>query len=92
MPPKVTQYRNAHNYLADFNAEHDLYLKSGALVDFLLSWDGEGETLPSRMEELFIELYERDFLGDEKDIRLCQAWLNSLISVGYEFPKVILKA
>jgi hypothetical protein len=33
--PLVAQYRNAHNYLADFNAEQHLYMRSGALVEFL---------------------------------------------------------
>ena len=25
-PPRVTQFRNAHNYLADMDAEADLYV------------------------------------------------------------------
>ena len=29
--PWVTQYRNAHNYLADFNSELPLYQQAGAL-------------------------------------------------------------
>ena len=36
--PWVTQFRNAHNYLADFNSELPLYQQAGALVDALLDW------------------------------------------------------
>ena len=33
----VTQYRNPHDYLADFNSELPLYQQSGALVEVLHS-------------------------------------------------------
>ena len=32
VPPRVAQFRNAHNYLADMDAEHDLYFKTSKLV------------------------------------------------------------
>ncbi|KAK6051206.1 hypothetical protein COOONC_11289 [Cooperia oncophora] len=38
-PPNAVQYRNAHDYLADFEDERDVYLKSGKLIEFLDEWN-----------------------------------------------------
>ncbi len=57
-------------------AENALYMKASALVEFLRKWQGAGDSLPSRMEELAIEMYERDYLGtrdgDELDVTQMQ--------------------
>ena len=37
------------------------------------------------MEELWIDLYERDFIGIN-DVKGLQLWLAALIDIGYEFP------
>ena len=45
------QERNEHNYLGDFDAEQDLYAKSGKLIEYLSQWDCEKcDTVPKRME------------------------------------------
>jgi hypothetical protein len=85
--PKVNQYRNSHNYLADFDAETDLYMKSGQLVTFLMYWSSNKPTVPGRIEDLMIEAYERSYIGLQ-DIELYQCWLKGLIRVGYHFPFV----
>merc|ERR1711920_451331 len=41
--PYVVQDRNIHNYLADFNSEHDLYFKSSRLVQILGEFPYEKE-------------------------------------------------
>lgn len=41
--PRVDQFRNPHNYLADMSAEQDLYFKSGALVDLRGSGQRRGQ-------------------------------------------------
>ena len=85
--PWVTQYRNVHNYLADFNSEVPLYQQAGALVDALLAWRPETRTIPGRLEELYVLMYEMGILA-EADVRLAQAWLHDLVKIGYRFPSI----
>jgi len=85
--PWVTQYRNAHNYLADFNSELPLYQQAGALVDALLAWRPATATMPGRLEELYVLMYEMGIVG-AADVRLAQAWLQDLVRVGYRFPPI----
>lgn len=84
-PPKVIQKRNDHNYLGDFTAEQDLYTKSGKLIEFLSQWDSEHDSIPQRMEQLWIDLYERGYIEVE-DVYAVQMWLGALHQTGYEFP------
>ena len=86
--PWVTQYRNPHNYLGDFNSELPLYLQSGELVDALRDWKPSRETLPGRLEELYILLYEFGVL-ELDDVTLVQAWITDLLRVGYKFPPLV---
>jgi hypothetical protein len=37
-PSLVKQVRNEHNYLADFDSENDLYLRSQKLLEQLQAW------------------------------------------------------
>jgi len=83
--PWVTQYRNAHNLLGDFNSEVPLYQQAGALVDALLAWRPQSDSVPGRLEELYIFMYERTIIG-LGDVQLAQAWLNDLVGLGYSFP------
>jgi len=39
-PPMVAQFRNSHNYLADFDSEEPLYKRSMKIVEQLNSWKG----------------------------------------------------
>ncbi len=86
--PWVNQFRNPHNYLADFESEIPLYKQSGALVSFLVSWKPQTATLASRIEELYVELYERAFI-ELPDVLLIQAWLTSLERICFRFPDVV---
>ncbi|CAM5999067.1 unnamed protein product [Sphagnum balticum] len=88
--PAVVQIRNAHNNLADFNAEIPLYEKVPALIARLHEWKSSSPTLPGRIEELWIDMYERDYIGIN-DVHFCQAWLYALIDVGYQFPNISSK-
>lgn len=87
--PRINQTRNAHNYLADMSAEQDLYLKSGALLRTLASerWKDSSNTLPSRLEQLAVALYEREFIAYE-DVRCMQKWIAALLEIGYKFPTI----
>ncbi|CEO94321.1 STELLO glycosyltransferase [Plasmodiophora brassicae] len=84
-PPIVDQFRNPHSYLADFDSEIPLYTRAGALVEFLHQWSSAATTLPGRVEQLWIALYERGYV-EMKDVVLVQHWLQALTDVGYEFP------
>ena len=85
--PWVTQFRNAHNYLADFNSELPLYQQAGALVDVLLAWRPTASTMPGRLEELYVMMYEMGIVGLD-DVKLAQAWLHDLVRLGYRFPEL----
>lgn len=86
-PPLVVQFRNSHNYLADFDSEGPLYLQAGVLVEQLAAWYSCAETLPERMESLWIMLYERGYV-QRADVALLQAWLQTLLELQYAFPEI----
>ena len=85
--PLVVQDRNGHSYINDLAGENDLYLKGKELIQFLGKWKGSGQTIMERTEELWIALYERDYIAEE-DVKLVQLWLQFLVDVGYEFPLI----
>ena len=88
-PPKIDQIRTAHNYIGDMNAESDLYFKSNKLTQFLKGWTSTNNSLPSRMEQLWIDLYERGY-HDVGDVQLVQKWLAALVQIQYDFKTPIL--
>ena len=87
--PVVTQVRNVHNYLADFDSEQALYRKTDRLIEQLSELTLTGPSLPSRMEALYVYLYEHGYI-ELADVELCQQWLSALISVGYTFPSIVM--
>ena len=86
--PRVTQVRKAHRYSADFVAEDDLYKKSPALTQYLAEWEGRSTLLSDRIVELYVELYEREFVHLE-DVGLVQLWAQALLDFGYQFPPLL---
>ena len=103
-PPLVTQVRNVHDYLADFDSEVPLYMKSGQLIRFL----GEGTPVPttsrsskwttvptttlsldSAMWSLAKELYQHCYWG-QQDLQLVEAWLQDLHNLGYRWEHSLL--
>ena len=84
-PPIVVQKRNAHDYLADFESEDDLYKRSHKLISQLTEWQPSATTLPGMMEEIWIFMYERDYIMME-DVLMLQRWIDALYQVGYKFP------
>ena len=85
--PLVVQKRNPHSNLGDLDAERDLYQKSEQLVEFLGRWKGKGKTLVERTEELWVTLYEHQYI-EMNDVLLLQQWLQALLDVGYSFPEL----
>lgn len=88
LPPAIVQDRNEHHNLADMEAELDLYFKGGKLIEFLSGWDSPTESVPERMEALWIDLYERGYI-ELNDVRVVQLWLAALVEIGYEFPPML---
>ena len=86
-PPRVTQNRNAHSYLADMDAESDLYFKADKLVEFLSLWGDDSDTVQCSMERLWAALYERTYI-ELGDVLMAQRWLGALEAVGYIFPPI----
>ena len=85
--PLVVQDRNGHSHIKDFEGENDLYMKSKQLIMFLGQWKGRGATIVERTEELWIALYEREYI-EKNDVMLVQLWLQFLVDIGYKFPGV----
>ncbi|VDM75261.1 unnamed protein product, partial [Strongylus vulgaris] len=55
-PVNAIQFRNAHDYLADFEQELDVYMKSGEFVELLESWHCESSDISTCAVELAEEL------------------------------------
>ena len=86
-PPNAVQFRNAHNYLADFIDEKMLYHDAGRLVEFLINWKSEKPDFFSRVLDLSIAMVEQGF-WEINDAILTEAWLTDLVSIGYKIPEV----
>ncbi|KAL3913144.1 MAG: hypothetical protein SGARI_000802, partial [Bacillariaceae sp.] len=70
-----------------FVAERNLYDKTSKLLDHLESWSSNAPTLPQRILELWVNLYEHDYI-DLHDVNAIMEWLNTLNGIGYSFPRV----
>ena len=89
--PLVVQDRNIHSNIGDLGSEWDLYIKSKQLLEFLGEWKGKGRTIVERTEELWVALYERQYV-ELHDVELIQLWLQTLLDVGYTFPDIVKEA
>ncbi|TFJ83099.1 hypothetical protein NSK_005621 [Nannochloropsis salina CCMP1776] len=87
--PFVTQCRNPHSYLADFDAESDLYERAGVLVSWLLKWRSVSRSLEGMIEEMAVARYEMDFLHDPLDVDLAIAWIEDLRGTGVAMPNTL---
>eukprot|EP01068_Selenidium_serpulae_P016246 Selendium_serpulae@DN6279_c0_g1_i1.p1 len=98
MGPRVVQHRNAHNYLADMEAEDDLYFKTTELIAFLTREFECSEDAVSRFSfkpdvprfarcllVLYASLYERKYV-DAADVSLMAGWLRLLIASDIPMP------
>ena len=57
------------------------------LISFLCTWRGKANTFVKRVEELWRELSNQKFI-DVADVEMLQLWLQSLVAIGYNFPKL----
>ena len=58
------------------------------MLEFLDGWSSDASELPERIFELWVGLYEHDYLGLH-DVEAAREWLNTLITIGYKFPSMI---
>ena len=86
--PLVVQDRNVHSNIGDLGSEWDIYVKGKQLMEFLGSWKGKGRTIVERTEQLWIALYEREYV-EFHDVELVQLWLQTLLEIGYKLPDVV---
>jgi hypothetical protein len=89
--PFVEQLRNTSNYEGTYMSERPLYEKIEALVQVLSQWKGQSLKFEVRFVELFVELYERNFI-ELKDVHLAQKWIKTLQQMRYQFPTILNKA
>ena len=92
-PVLVNQYRNSHNYLADFQSELPLYLQTHELLIFLHKFANEyditnaGEksvdinniNIGQILLDLYINLYEYGVLQID-DVKGIYSWINDIVN------------
>ena len=83
-PSLVNHIRNQHRFIKDFDAELPLYTQAESLVKYLQQWKPVSKDIPSMLEELYIDMYERGIL-ELKDVEFIQLWIQDLQRVGYKF-------
>jgi hypothetical protein len=88
MPPIAAHYHNIHDHLADFDAEEPLYTRSLPLIKLLHDWSSRLPTLPGRIENIWVMMFEYGFVG-EADVLYVQLWLKALVAMSYVFPEVL---
>jgi hypothetical protein len=88
LPPTVIQIRNAHDYHEDFLDEIQFYEQAGSFVGFLQGWKSQAPHLFDRILSLAQAMQENGFWGPA-DVKLTQAWLEDLVALNYQPPKVV---
>ena len=68
-------------------SERPLYEKTEALIQVVSQWKGRSNKFEERFVELFVELYERNFI-EIKDVHLAQKWIRTLQQMRYQFPTI----
>ena len=64
-----------------------LYLRTEALLQFLGDWRSSAPTLAERIVELYMQLYEREYVEHE-DVVNVGLWVRELTIIRYAFPGV----
>ncbi|KAI9160924.1 hypothetical protein LWI28_012820 [Acer negundo] len=85
-PPTVHRYDNIDAY--PFSEEKDLHVNVGRLIKFLVSWRSNKHRLFEKILELSHAMTEEGF-WTEKDVKFAAAWLQDLLAVGYQQPRLM---
>ncbi|KAG6640928.1 probable glycosyltransferase STELLO2 [Carya illinoinensis] len=85
-PPTVHRYDRIEAY--PFSEEKDLHVNVGRLVKFLASWRSSKQRLFEKILELSFAMAEGGF-WTEMDVKFTAAWLQDLLSVNYQQPRLM---
>ncbi|KAJ6363422.1 hypothetical protein OIU78_003571 [Salix suchowensis] len=85
-PPTVHRYDTAGGY--PFSEEKDLHVHVGRLIKFLVAWRSSKHELFEKILELSFAMAEEGFWS-EQDVKFTAAWLQDLLAVGYQQPRLM---
>nr|DAD42413.1 TPA_asm: hypothetical protein HUJ06_000643 [Nelumbo nucifera] len=85
-PPTI--HRNDRVEAYPFSEEKDLHVNVGRLIKFLVQWRSGKHRLFEKILELSYSMAEEEF-WTEKDVRFTAAWLQDLLAVGYQQPRLM---
>ncbi|KAI3472194.1 hypothetical protein Pfo_029682 [Paulownia fortunei] len=85
-PPTIHRYDRIEAY--PFSEEKDLHVNVGRLINFLVAWRSNKHRLFEKILELSYVMAEEGF-WTEKDVQFTAAWLQDLLAVGYQQPRLM---
>ncbi|XWS66348.1 hypothetical protein CRYUN_Cryun05aG0191600 [Craigia yunnanensis] len=85
-PPTVHRYDQIEAY--PFSEEKDLHVNVGRLIKFLVSWRSNKHSLFEKILDLSYVMAEEGF-WTEQDLKFTVAWLQDLLAVGYQQPRLM---
>ncbi|RDX67186.1 putative glycosyltransferase STELLO1, partial [Mucuna pruriens] len=85
-PPTVHRYDKIEAY--PFSEEKDLHVNVGRMINYLVSWRSDKHRLFEKILDLSYAMAEEGF-WTEKDVKLTAAWLQDLMAVGYQQPRLM---
>ncbi|GAB4851614.1 sugar transporter-like protein [Ancistrocladus abbreviatus] len=85
-PSTVHRYDRIEAY--PFSEEKDLHVNVGRLIKFLVTWRSSKNRLFEKILELSFAMAEERF-WTENDVKLTAAWLQDLLAVGYQQPRLM---
>ncbi|KAK6941828.1 STELLO-like [Dillenia turbinata] len=85
-PPTIHRYDRIEAY--PFSEEKDLHVNVGRLTKFLVAWRSNKHRLFEKILELSYSMAEEGF-WTELDVKFTAAWLEDLIAVGYQQPRLL---
>jgi hypothetical protein len=84
----VSQYRNPHSYMKDFEDEKDLYYNVDHLLMLLAGWTSDKF---DTMDEAYLDLVTllvNEGIFSASELRLAKAWVMDMKAVGYRWPRL----
>ncbi|KAJ6790722.1 putative glycosyltransferase STELLO2 [Iris pallida] len=85
-PPTIYRMDDAESY--PYTEERDLHVNVGRLIKFLVAWRSNKPTLFERILQLSYAMAEEGF-WTEVDVKLTAAWLQDLLAIGYQQPRLM---
>jgi GDP-4-dehydro-6-deoxy-D-mannose reductase len=85
VPQAMRSRSERFNLAIGVSEEKDLHEIAGIVHFLTQKWKPVGTTIPSRLENLMVALFERGYI-ELSDVVMTQQWLLALVSLGYEFP------